>query len=225
MIYDGLISGLAAAMTVLLVWLHLLAAISWIGGTIFLSVVLVPVLKREPFALQRALLFRTITRRFRAVVWGAIAVLLFAGLPLLHQRGIPIADPSGWPMVLAAKLGLVTILLLLTLTHDLILGPRVGKILQLPTESELDSITPWFCGLPGSLASRSFSRWSSCLPPFYLCGPNKTLKRSPFSPARPWRILHPPALKLPRQPLCPRTSLSPCGALDIREAQATGWLP
>ncbi|MCX5727896.1 MAG: hypothetical protein NTZ28_03500 [Nitrospirae bacterium] len=130
-----MISELAAAMMVLLVWLHVLAAVSWIGGTIFLSVVLVPVLRREPFASQRALLFRTIAHRFRAVVWGAIAVLLFTGPLLLHQRGIPIADPSGWPMVLAVKLGLVTILLLLTLTHDLILGPRVGKILQLPTES------------------------------------------------------------------------------------------
>ena len=114
-------------MTVLLVWLHLLAAISWIGGTIFLSVVLVPVLKREPFASQKALLFRTIAMRFRAVVWGAIAVLLFTGPLLLHQRGIPIADPSGWPMVLVVKLGLVAILLLLTLTHDLIIGPRVGQ--------------------------------------------------------------------------------------------------
>jgi len=130
-----LISGLAAAMTVLLVWLHLLAAISWIGGTIFLSVVLVPVLKREPFASQKALLFRTIAMRFRVVVWGAIAVLLFTGPLLLHQRGIPIADPSGWPMVLAVKLGLVAILLLLTLTHDLIIGPRVGRIVQLPTKS------------------------------------------------------------------------------------------
>jgi uncharacterized membrane protein len=130
-----LISGLAAAMMVLLVWLHLVAAVSWIGGTIFLSVVLMPVLKREPFASQRALLFRTIARRFRALVWGAITVLLFTGPLLLRQRGIPIADPSGWPMVLATKLGLVTILLFLTLTHDLILGPRVGRILQLPTEN------------------------------------------------------------------------------------------
>jgi uncharacterized membrane protein len=130
-----LISGLAAAMTVLLVWLHLLAAISWIGGTIFLSVVLVPVLKREPFASQKALLFRTIAMRFRVVVWGAIAALLLTGPLLLHQRGIPIADPSGWPMVLAVKLGLVAILLLLTLTHDLIIGPRVGRIVQLPTKS------------------------------------------------------------------------------------------
>ena len=122
-------------MMVLLVWLHVLAAVSWIGGTIFLSVVLVPVLKREPFASQRALLFRTIAHRFRAVVWGAIAVLLFTGPLLLHQRGIPIADPSGWPMVLVVKLGLVAVLLLLTLTHDLIIGPRVGRIVQLPTKS------------------------------------------------------------------------------------------
>ena len=90
-------------MMVLLVWVHLLAAISWIGGTIFLSVVLVPVLKREPFASQRAMLFRTIARRFRVVVWGAIAILLLTGPLLLHQRGIPITDPSGWPMVLAAQ--------------------------------------------------------------------------------------------------------------------------
>lgn len=119
----------------LLIWLHLVAAISWIGGTIFLSVVLVPVLKRELFASQRALLFRTIARRFRAVVWGAITVLLVTGPLLLHQRRTPITDPSGWPIVLATKLGLVAVLLLLTLTHDLILGPRVGRIVQLPPES------------------------------------------------------------------------------------------
>jgi uncharacterized membrane protein len=120
---------------VLLVWLHMLAAVSWIGGTIFLSVVLVPVLKREPFASQKALLFRTVARRFRAVVWGAIAVLLLTGPPLLHQRGIPVMDPSGWPTVLSVKLGLVAILLLVTMIHDLIVGPRVGRILQIPMES------------------------------------------------------------------------------------------
>ena len=100
-----------------------------------MSVVLVPILKREPFASQKALLFLAMARQFRVVVWGMIAVLLFTGPLLLHQRGIPIADPSRWPTTLAVKLGLVTILLLLTLAHDLIIGPRVGRIVQLPTES------------------------------------------------------------------------------------------
>ncbi|MEP6934949.1 MAG: hypothetical protein ABI988_13585 [Nitrospirota bacterium] len=122
-------------MMVLLVWLHLLAAFSWIGGMIFLSVVLVPVLKREPFASQKAVHFQTIAWRSRAVVWGAIAVLLFTGLLLLHQRETPIADPSKWPMVLATKLGLVAILLSSTLVPDFIIGPRVGRTARLPTES------------------------------------------------------------------------------------------
>jgi uncharacterized membrane protein len=145
---------------VLLVWLHVLAAVSWIGGTIFLSVVLVPVLRREPFASQKALLFRTIAMRFRIVVWGSIATLLLTGPLLLHQRGIPIADPAGWPMVLSVKLGLVAILLLFTVTHDLIIGPRVGRILQIPAESRTSSDramvvwSPWIarCSLVLTLA-------------------------------------------------------------------------
>jgi copper resistance protein D len=128
-------SGLAAAMMALLVWFHLLAAVSWIGGTIFLSVVLVPVLRRAQFAPQKALLFRTTAIRFRVVVWGSIAILLLTGPMLLHERGIPIMNPSGWPTVLSIKLGLVAILLLITGAHDLIVGPRVGKILQIPVES------------------------------------------------------------------------------------------
>ena len=147
-------------MMVLLVWLHLLAAISWIGGTVFLSLVLVPMLTLEPFASQKSLLLRTVARRFRAVVWGAIAVLLSTGPLLLHQRGIPITDPSGWPKVLVAKLGLVAILLFFTVAHDLIIGPRVGRVLQLPTENRtgLDLTlvvwSPWIarCSLLLSLA-------------------------------------------------------------------------
>jgi putative copper resistance protein D len=122
-------------MTVFLVWLHVLAVVSWIGGSIFLSVVLVPVLKHEPLASQKALLFRAVARRFRMVAWGAIVILLLTGPPLLHQRGIPIMDPSGWPLILSVKLGFVAILLFFTLTHDLIIGPRVGRILQIPAES------------------------------------------------------------------------------------------
>lgn len=134
---------------VVLVWFHVFAAVSWIGGSIFLSVVLVPVLRREQFASQKALLFRTIAMRFRMVVWGSITTLLLTGPPLLHQRGISIMNPSEWPMVLSIKLGLVAILLLVTMTHDLIVGPRVGRILQLPAESRTKSdhaligCSPW----------------------------------------------------------------------------------
>ncbi|MDH4186321.1 MAG: hypothetical protein OEV08_04935 [Nitrospira sp.] len=137
----------------LLIWFHLVAAVIWVGGTVFLSVILVPVLKREPFAAQKSLLFRAVARRFRSVVWSAITILLLTGPLLLHQRGIAISEPSGWPTIVTVKLGLVVTLLGMTLVHDLILGPLVGKILRLPPEhrSGFDQVlvlwAPWLARL------------------------------------------------------------------------------
>ena len=45
-------------------------------------------------------------------------------------------------------------------------------------------------------------------------------KRSSFSPAQPWRLLHPPALSLPRQPLRPGTHLVPSKAAGEKEPEA-----
>lgn len=118
-----------------LVWLHLLAAVAWIGGMVFLSLVLVPIVKREPFAAQRGALIRAAALRFRVVVWGAIAVLLTTGPLLVLGRGWLFGEPGGWPSVLTVKLILVAILLALTVAHDVLIGPRVGWILQTPEPS------------------------------------------------------------------------------------------
>ncbi len=115
-----------------LVWIHLLAAMVWIGGMVFLSVVLVPVLKRDGAFAQYALLFRTVAYRFRAVVWGAMGILVATGLTLAAGRSIPLMDPSRWPTIFAAKIGLVTLLFTLTLLHDLVVGPRVRRSLGIP---------------------------------------------------------------------------------------------
>lgn len=120
-------------MTIVLAWLHLLAAVAWIGGMVFLSLVLVPILKREPFAAQRGALIRAAALRFRLVVWSAIAVLLMTGPLLVLGRGWSFGEPGGRPAVLAVKLILIAILLALTVAHDFFIGPRVGRILQTPT--------------------------------------------------------------------------------------------
>jgi copper resistance protein D len=119
----------------ILVWLHLLAAVAWIGGMVFLSLVLVPVVKREPFASQRGALIRAAALRFRLVVWAAVALLLTTGPLLAMHRGWSLGEPGGWPVALAVKLTLVAILLLLTVAHDFFIGPRIGRILQLPEPS------------------------------------------------------------------------------------------
>lgn len=122
----------------LLVWVHLLAAVLWIGGLLFLSLTLVPVLKQAPYSTPCRPLFKAVALRFRAVVWGAILVLLITGSLLLGQRLETPWPPAAWPGIVRVKLALVFALLLLTAIHDLALGPRVGRILSVPEEGRSD---------------------------------------------------------------------------------------
>lgn len=119
--------------SLVLVWIHLIAAVSWIGGTIFLSLVLAPsyrVLASKPDA---GALFRATARRFRLIVWGAVAVLLMTGPLLVVSHGWPLFDPVRWPSLLATKLSFAGVLLLMTVAHDLVLGPRVRAIMAVPS--------------------------------------------------------------------------------------------
>lgn len=124
---------------ILVVWLHLVAAMVWIGGMVFLSLVLAPALKQEPFAVQRGDLIRTVGLRFRAVVWSSIGVLLTTGPALMAARGWSLGAPGGWPAVLVAKLVLVTIVLALAAAHDFFIGPRVSRLLRAPDPSRVES--------------------------------------------------------------------------------------
>lgn len=60
-------------------FLHLIATVTWIGGMIFMNVVLFPVQTAiEPA--QRGKLFGAIVKRFLVIVWISVIVLLLTGL-------------------------------------------------------------------------------------------------------------------------------------------------
>ena len=112
--------------------LHVLAAVVWIGGMIFLSSVLAPLMRRDNAITEHVSLFRSAARRFRIIVWLSIVILLTTGPVLLHGRNLLLNVPSDWPAVVRIKLGLVCLLLLLTLGHDLYLGPRGNHLRAIP---------------------------------------------------------------------------------------------
>lgn len=118
-----------------LVILHLLAAVSWVGGMIFLSLVLAPLVRSRKAVPEFMALFRSAALRFRPVVWVAMAILLMTGPMLLSHRGLSVTAPASWPRIVTVKLTLVGLLLFLTLLHDLLLGPRVSRVGTIP-ESE-----------------------------------------------------------------------------------------
>ncbi len=115
-----------------LVILHILAAVTWVGGMIFLSLVLAPLVRSRKAVPEFMALFRSAALRFRPIVWVAIAILVMTGPMLLSLRGVAVASPSSWPGIVIVKLTLVALLLLLTLLHDLVLGPQVSRVSAIP---------------------------------------------------------------------------------------------
>jgi uncharacterized membrane protein len=115
-----------------LVVLHILAAVTWIGGMIFLSLVLAPLVRGRKAAPEFMALFRSAALRFRPIVWVALAVLLATGPMLLSLRGVQVSSPTSWTGIVTVKLMLVALLLFLTLLHDLVFGPQVSRVSAIP---------------------------------------------------------------------------------------------
>jgi len=91
----------------LLLFLHLAAAILWVGGMAFVLTALRPAVAGLLQPPQRLPLMVQVLRRFFAVVLACIAVLLATGVPLLLQ--VPGAQaPRGWHVM--AGLGIVMVL-------------------------------------------------------------------------------------------------------------------
>lgn len=122
------------ALYLLSIWLHILSAVVWVGGTFFMVFVLFPVLRHPDFRDQVAALVRRGARRFKWIGWGCFAILIPTGGFNLYYRGIGLdqmADENFWTgsigRVLLLKLILVGLILLTSAVHDFWLGPRVSK--------------------------------------------------------------------------------------------------
>jgi uncharacterized membrane protein len=118
------------------VTIHVLAALLWLGGMFFLGVVGAPVLRAvEPPALRQRL-FHDLGLRFRSVGWVAIAVLVATGTAMLAARGLlrwsgVFGSAAFWRTTLgtalAAKLAAVVTMIVVSAVHDFILGPAAGR--------------------------------------------------------------------------------------------------
>jgi copper resistance protein D len=103
-------------------FVHLGAAITWIGGMLFIALVLVPVTRGVEDAALRRRLVQAVGRRFRTVGWIALVLLVLTGLVNLALRPELLGLPRFW-----AKAALVAVALGLSAVHDFVLGPRAGR--------------------------------------------------------------------------------------------------
>lgn len=113
-------------------FLHILSAIFWIGGMLFLVAVVAPYLKTLSDPRDKSKIYQVVGKQYRFWGWVAIITLLVTGPVMLYTfYGIPpqkLMDPelhsTGFGKALAIKLGLVALIVTLSFIHDFFLGPK-----------------------------------------------------------------------------------------------------
>lgn len=140
-----------------LVLSHILAATLWVGGLLFMVLVIVPATRHLPPP-ERARLFNSLGRRFRVVGWSALAVLVATGLLLAGYRGVYARletwrFPAGvFDQVLLAKVLVVATMLVTSALHDFVLGPRGVRQAAAPAMAPAGRWSAWLARVTTVLA-------------------------------------------------------------------------
>lgn len=104
----------------LLTWAHLVSASIWVGGSVFLGVVLSPVIRNvAPTMQERLRLMILVGRRFNKIAVPALAVLVVTGLYNAHPLLVnyQLLPASSYGTYLAAKIVLVAVLVVVYAAH------------------------------------------------------------------------------------------------------------
>ncbi len=117
------------------VWLHIVAAIIWIGGMVFLIWAVVPRVRQGDVAITA--FFRETAVRFRNLSWVCFGVIFTTGVFNLAVRGVRLRDfaaaefhASTFGRAVMAKLAVFAVILGISLSHDFVIGPRASRIMR-----------------------------------------------------------------------------------------------
>lgn len=114
-------------------WIHVIAAVTWVGGNLILAMVIVPHFRQSLPPVQRIKLLTQIGKRFEPVVWGCIGVLFFTGIVnIFFSVDITSASPisDAFMRTLLIKIGLFFVLIILTVLHSMIFAPRLAAAIE-----------------------------------------------------------------------------------------------
>ena len=137
------------------VFLHILSAIIWIGGMLFMAMIVVPVTRKPDFQALAGRLFTEMGTKFRNVGWACLILIFITGFLNLTGRfgsmGI-MSDPAFWtgPFggALASKISIFILIVLMSIVHDFFIGPKAAKLLAQnpddPKAIKLRNAASWF---------------------------------------------------------------------------------
>jgi uncharacterized membrane protein len=126
----------------LVMWVHLIAVVTWIGGLLFVPLVLKPALRGLTPESQQAQVLRRVGLRFRTIAWVSLITLILTGAFNMLYEGGSARLESTWGAVLMLKLLLVAIAVGLTLVHDFILDPYASSPDKPPQSAATGRVVP-----------------------------------------------------------------------------------
>lgn len=107
-------------------WLHLSAAILWVGSLLFTSLAVQPVLRRQLSEETRLAVYGELGRRYNVLQWSCWAVLVATGLlKLWPLRNSEALLHGRFGAVLGLKLALAAGMVVLSVLHSHSWGPRL----------------------------------------------------------------------------------------------------
>lgn len=113
-------------------FLHIISAIFWIGGMLFLTLVVAPFLMTIPDPKEKSKIYQIVGKKYRFWGWVAIITLLVTGPYILY--GLWNVSPgqifssglhsTSFGKALSIKLTLVALIVISSFLHDFWIGPK-----------------------------------------------------------------------------------------------------
>jgi putative copper export protein len=126
------------------IFLHTVLAAFWIGGMLFLPLVLLPAIKNHPDRI--ALLYKT-GISFRYFGWVALTGLFCTGWLNMYFRGIPFSwaffSESSYGHLVVYKLLIFTVILSISAAHDFAFGKKALDDMVNSDNSRLRNLARW----------------------------------------------------------------------------------
>lgn len=108
---------------------HLLAVAAWLGGMLFLGLVVIPSVRAHGGVRASRALVTTVGRRFGMLGGLAWTVILVSGGGLMHQRGLRFGDltDTEYGRRVLIKLVLLLAIGVAVVFHSVVQGPRIRR--------------------------------------------------------------------------------------------------
>ena len=130
----------------IITWIHLLCASIWVGGAIFLGLVLAPLLKKMSFSIEERLNLMIKTgKRFNKIALPALLILIATGIYNSHLvlQSPEILFSTSYGIFLITKITLVIALIITFIIHIRVFGKDIEEKITAKqiTTGELQKLT------------------------------------------------------------------------------------